>query len=218
MLIITLFYAENAATCVFSLLLSDAPFTDRAVFSIQGQHFSHTFTVIARCWHAGIKFSLSQFASTSNAAADSWALTSASKLLLLTVVTGGNATMIEDGSETLNPWLLQCFSLKWTLSSQQWLRTRTAQHKRSLLQNGEVGGRGDKQRESDGQPECCDRGVCCSFVWENDSLCIALVPEEVCLCATLPWQTIPSPSLKVRYSLVSAVVLHCAPASYFLPF
>lgn len=55
-LIITLFSAENPASCVFSLLLSDAPFTDRAVFSIQGQHISHIFTVIARCWHAGILY------------------------------------------------------------------------------------------------------------------------------------------------------------------
>lgn len=30
-------FCRNPATCVFSLLLSDAPFTDRAVFSIQGQ-------------------------------------------------------------------------------------------------------------------------------------------------------------------------------------
>lgn len=97
------YHALIIATCVFSLLLSDAPFTDRAVFSIQGQHLSHTFTVIARCRHAGIHFSLSQLAnncSTSNAAADSSALTSASKSLLLTVVTGGNAGITEDGSET----------------------------------------------------------------------------------------------------------------------
>lgn len=49
-------FCRNPATCVFSLLLSDAPFTDRAVFSIQGQRISHIFTVIARCWHAGIIF------------------------------------------------------------------------------------------------------------------------------------------------------------------
>lgn len=58
-LIITLFSAENPATCVFSLLLSHTPFTDRAVFSIQGKRISHIFTVITRCWHAGIDFFLS---------------------------------------------------------------------------------------------------------------------------------------------------------------
>lgn len=35
--IINPLFCRNPATCVFSLLLSDAPFTDRAVFSIQGQ-------------------------------------------------------------------------------------------------------------------------------------------------------------------------------------
>lgn len=42
----------------------------------------------------------------------------------------------------------------------RWLRTKTAQHKPSLLQDGDVRGRGDKQRESDGQPECCERREC----------------------------------------------------------
>lgn len=37
------FFYRNPATCVFSLWLSDAPFTDRAVFSIQGQYTSHIF-------------------------------------------------------------------------------------------------------------------------------------------------------------------------------
>lgn len=52
-------FCRNPATCVISLLLSEATFTDRAVFSIQGQRISHIFTVIAKCWHAGVLFFLS---------------------------------------------------------------------------------------------------------------------------------------------------------------
>lgn len=58
-------------------------------------------------------------------------------------------------------------------SSQQWLRPKTAQRKPSLLQNKGVKGRGDKQRES-GQPACCERGVCCSFMMCEKYILIAL--------------------------------------------
>lgn len=178
-------FCRNPATCVFSLLLWDAPFTDRAVFSIQGQCISHIFTVIARCWHAGILF-LSQFAnswSTSNTATDTSVQTSASRLLSVMVAGGGKTTIIKGGPETPTPWLMQCLSGKWAFSFQQWLRTYTTQHKPSLLQDREVRGRGDKQRESDGQLECCERGVCCSFLMHEKCVLFALhLLQRKCVC------------------------------------
>lgn len=57
-----LFY-RKPATCVFSLLLSDTPFTDRVFFSIQGRPARHIFTV-PKCWHAEIRLSASQLAIT----------------------------------------------------------------------------------------------------------------------------------------------------------
>lgn len=166
----------------------------------------------------GSFFSPSQLAnncSTSNTATDSSGQTSARRLLSLMVVGGGKTTIIEDGSGTPTPWLLQCVSVKWTLSSQQWLRTKTAQHKPSLLQNREARGREDKQRESDGQPECCERGVCCSFmICEKFSLHCTCSRGRVSVCHTA--LTDYSLSLKMRYLLASAVVLHCA-SVIFLP-
>lgn len=116
---------------------------------------------------------------TSSTATDSSAQTSATRLLSLMVV-GGKTTIIKGGSETPTPWLLQCRSIKWTLSSQRWLRTKTAQHEPSLLQDR---GRGDKQRESDGQPECCERGVCCSFMMCEKFILFALhLFQRTCVC------------------------------------
>lgn len=103
-------------------------------------------------------------------------------------------------------------SWRWKNNDQGWIRdtnsattaaslsrvdfpalTYTAQREPSLRQDG-VWGRGDKQKESDGQPVCCERGVCCSFMMCNKCFLFALhlFQEEVGLCATLPWQTIPS--------------------------
>lgn len=177
-------FCRNPTTCVFSLLLSDAPFTDRAVFSIQGQRISHIFTVIARCWHAGILLSQSaNNCSTSSTATDISVQTSATRLLSLTVVEGGKTTIIED--EMATPTSVYCgvLSFGWTFGSKQWLRTKTAQHKPSLLPDREVGGRGDKQRESDGQPECCERGVCCSFMMCEKLILFALhLFQRKCVC------------------------------------
>lgn len=133
------------------------------------------------CWDPFSQ--LANNCSTSNSATDISVQTSASRLLSLKVVGGGKTTKLEDGSETPTPWLLLCRSVKWTFSSQRWLRTKTAQHKPSLLQDREVRGRGDKQRESDGQPECCERGVCCSFMMCEKFILFALhLFQRKCVC------------------------------------
>lgn len=172
------------------------------------------------CWDP---FStLSQLAnkySTSNTATDSSLLTSASRLLSLMVVGGGKTTIIKAGSETLTPWLLQCVSLKWTFSSQQWLRTKTAQHKPSLLQHWEVGGRRDKQRESDGQPECCERGVCCSFMMCEKFILFALhLFQRKCVCVPHCLDRLFPLTRNENICWPVQWLLHCASASYFLPF
>lgn len=174
------------------------------------------------CWDRFFS-SLSRLAnncSTLNTATNISALTSASKLLSLTAVRGGKATMIEGGSETPpTPWLLQCLSLKWTLSSQQWLRTKTTQRKPSLPQDGEVGGRGDKQKGIWLDNLSAVTGECVVVLW-----CVRKWFSLHCTCSRGSVSvrhtalTDYSLSLKMRYSLASAVVLHCASASYFLPF
>lgn len=103
-LIITLFSAEI-------LLLVSSPFCYQThhVLIEQSSVFrdkciSHIFTVITRCWHAGILFSLSQLTnncSTSTTAADSSVQTSVSRSLM---IVGGEKTITSEvGPETQLP-------------------------------------------------------------------------------------------------------------------
>lgn len=129
-------------------------------------------------------------------------------------------TIVEDGSKNPTPSLPQRISIKWTLSSQQWLRTRTAQLKPSLLQQRDVGGRGDKQRESDGQPECCERGVCCSFMTCEKFILFALhLFQRKCVCVPHCLDRLfPLTQNEIFVGQCSGPTVHCASACCFLPF
>lgn len=136
------------------LLLSDAPFLLVEKSSV----FRHTvlvifFTVIARGWHSGIIFLPFSVAMKML------------RLLLVCVAAGGGEEKKSNESVKTSSLTLQHISVKWTLSSRQRLRTKAAQRKAfTLLLHRDTRGRGDKQREANVQPECCERGVCCSFM------------------------------------------------------
>lgn len=94
------------------------------------------------------------------------------------VIGGAKTPTIKDGSETNSPHQLPDYcsvspSSGFTASSNgEELKQHSSVNKSSLLQNRE--GRRDKQRKSDGQPECCERGVCCSFMMYEKCILFAL--------------------------------------------
>lgn len=143
------------------------------------------------------------------------------------LLVGLSSVMVVGGGKTNDsrgwiptPSLPQRISIKWTLSSQQWLRTRTAQLKPSLLQQRDAGGRGDKQRESDGQPECCERGVCCSFMTCEKFILFALhLFQRKCVCVPHCLDRLfPLTQNEIFVGQCSGPTVHCASACCFLPF
>ena len=171
---------RNPANCVLSLLLSDAPFTDRAVFSIQGQLINHIFTVIHKtltCWEPFF-FSRSQL--TNLLFRVKQALSSSSSELPLMVVRG----WVNDnnrGSIRHSTSLTTAVTLH-QVDFEQWLDWNSTTPAFAAARLRRLG----KRRQAEGlwrQPECCERGVCCSFMMCEKCILFALhLFQRKCVC------------------------------------
>lgn len=137
------------------------------------------------CWDWFFS-SLSRLAnncSTLNTATNISALTSASKLLSLMAVRGGKATMIEGGSETSLTTAVSLPQVDFELpavakNENDTTQAFTAARRRSWRKRRQAKG------NLVGQPECCDRGVCCSFMMCEKMILFALhLFQRKCVCA-----------------------------------
>lgn len=191
-LIMTLFPAENPATCVFFLLISDTPFTDGVVFSIQGQHISHIFIVQTRCWHAGI---LSQLAN--NCSTFKHCIIYFSSLICQWEIVSSYRWKSDNDWR----WIETQMSGYCSVSSSSRLKLpAVAKNKNNtkchccktdmLEEEGTSKGNViDNLSAVTGECvvvlRCVRNSMRCTCFWRS---------SRTCLCATLPWQTVPSHS------------------------